>query len=316
MMALRRIARSLWSFWQQGRSVERAGYLIGALLLVSGVIHLAVLSTGGGTWMGPLSLRKPTTFGLSFGLTLITIAWVSSFLRLGDRARSLLLGIFTVACVMETALVMLQAWRGVPSHFNLETTFDGAVARMLAAGGFTLVVIVAVMTLVSFRANPTISPSLRIAIRIGFGALLGSLVVGALMIADGMALVFAGDFQAAYATGGTFKPTHAVTMHAILVLPFLAWLLSLTDWSERRRLRIVLLATAGYAAFAGVVAAGNLAGLEPSRMPIVTIAIAAAGMLVLMAAGVIALVGVARSSARQHVATAFSGEVGPRTTRL
>ena len=38
--------------------------------------------------MGPLSLRKPTTFGLSFGLTLITIAWVLSFLELRDRTRT------------------------------------------------------------------------------------------------------------------------------------------------------------------------------------------------------------------------------------
>ena len=297
------ITRSLWSFWQRGRKVERAGYLIGVLLLVSGLIHLAILTISGGTWMGPLSLRKPTTFGLSFGLTLITIAWASSFLRFRDRTRAVLLGIFTVACVIETALVSLQAWRGVPSHFNMETTFDGLVTRMLAAGGITLVVIIGVMTLASFRPNPTMSPSLRIAIRIGFATLFGSLVVGALMIAQGMALVFAGDPQAAYATGGTLRPTHAVTMHGILVLPLLAWLLSLTDWNERRRLRIVLLAAAGYVMFAGAVAVGNFAGFDLSRAPI-AIAIAAAGLFLLAAAGGIALVGAARFPASQRGARA------------
>src|SRR5258706_12464672 len=157
MLAVGRIARSLTLFWQRGRSVERAAYVVGALLLVSGLIHLAILAIGGGTWTGPLSLRKPATFGLSFGLTLITVSWVASFLRLGDRARTILLAIFTVACVIETALVSLQAWRGVPSHFNLETTFDGVVARALAAGGITLAVIVPVLTPASFRtdsANP------------------------------------------------------------------------------------------------------------------------------------------------------------------
>ena len=103
--------------------------MVGVLLLASGLVHLAILVMTGGTWIGPLSLRKPTTFGLSFGVTLITIAWVSSFLRLGDRARAILLGVFTIACVIETALVSLQAWRGVPSHFNTETTFDALVAR-------------------------------------------------------------------------------------------------------------------------------------------------------------------------------------------
>lgn len=294
---LRWLAAALRSFWRSGRKVERAGYVVGALLLASGLIHLAVLTIGGGTWMGPLSLRKPTTFGLSFGLTLITIAWVSSFLRLGDRARAMLLGMFTSACVIETALVSLQAWRGVPSHYNMETTFDGLVTRTLAAGGITLVVIIAVLTLVAFRANSSISTSLRLAIRIGFVALFSALVVGALMIAKGMVLVFAGDPQAAYATGGTLKPTHAVTMHAILVLPLLGWLLSLSGWNERRRLNVLLLGTTGYGVVAGAVAAGNLAGLELSRPPIAVIAIAATGMLALVTAGLMALVGVVRSSA-------------------
>ena len=278
--------------------MERAGYLVGTLLLVSGLIHAAILTMGGGTWMGPLSLRKPATFGLSFGLTLITIVWVSSFLRLGDQARAWLLGTFTVACVIETALVSLQAWRGVPSHYNLETTFDGLVARTLAAGGIALVVIIGVLTLAAFRANPTIPTTLRITIRIGFVALFSSLSVGALMIAKGMVLVFAGDPQAAYATGGSLKPTHAVTMHAVLVLPLLAWLLSFSAWDERRQMRILLLAAAGYAVFVAVVAIGNFAGQELTRMPIGAVAIAAAGMLALVAAGAMALIGVTRRVVR------------------
>ena len=52
---------------------------------------------------------------------------------------------------------------------------------------------------------------------------------------QGMRLVFAGDAPQAYETGGTLKPTHAVTLHAILVLPALAWLVSFADWSEESR---------------------------------------------------------------------------------
>jgi 2-keto-4-pentenoate hydratase/2-oxohepta-3-ene-1,7-dioic acid hydratase in catechol pathway len=77
--------------------VERFGYLVGALLLASGLIHLAILLVGGGSWQGPLSLRKPTAFGLSFGLTVVTIVWVASFLRLGERTRVALLTAFTIA---------------------------------------------------------------------------------------------------------------------------------------------------------------------------------------------------------------------------
>ncbi len=106
------------------KTVERAACLVGAVLILSGVVHLAVLLISGGSWEGPLSLRKPTTFGLSFGLTLINVTLMASFVSIKDRTRTLLLGIFAAACVLETFLVSLQAWRGV------------------AAGGFTLVAVI------------------------------------------------------------------------------------------------------------------------------------------------------------------------------
>jgi hypothetical protein len=262
LLALRSMTGALPSFWIRGRRVERVGYVVGALLIVSGLIHLAILIIADGSWTGPLSLRKPTTFGLSFGLTLITITWVTSFVRLSDRARAVLIGAFTLASVLETGLVSLQAWRGVPSHFNVETNFDAGVTRMLAAGGIALIAIIVALTVFAFRANPTIPISLRVAVRTGFVILVSSLAVGAVMIARGMTLVFAGDPQAAYATGGSLKPLHAVTMHAILVLPALAWLLSFTNWSEQRRLKVVLTAAASFVVLIALVAVVNFVGLE------------------------------------------------------
>jgi hypothetical protein len=243
------------------RTVERAGYLVAALLLVSGLIHVAILVAGDGLWQGPVSLRKPATFGLSFGLTLATIVWVASWLQLGRRSRALLLGTFTAACVTETVLVSVQAWRGVPSHFNLETPFDAMIARSLAAGGAVLVVVVASLALAAFRRNDAIAPSLRLAIRVGFVMLLASIGVGAAMIATGMRLVFAGHPQAAYMTAGALKPAHAVMLHAILVLPGFARLLSFVDWTERRRAIAVAIASATYLAVAAAVAVENILGV-------------------------------------------------------
>ena len=133
--------------------------------------------------------------------------------------------------------------------------------------------------------------SLRIAIRIGFVTLVASLIVGALMIAKGMLLVFAGNPQAAYATGGSLKPTHAVTMHAILVLPLLSWLLSFANWSERRRLGVVLLGAAGYVLLAVVVAVENVAGPTSSKAALAVVAFSGLGVLALLSAGLLALRG-------------------------
>jgi hypothetical protein len=142
----------------------------------------------------------------------------------------------------------------------VETAFDALVARALAVGGIALVVVIVGLTATAFSRNPAVPISMRRAIQVGFVALCGAMATGATMIARGMMLVFAGHPAAAYATGGALKPTHAVTMHAILVLPLLAWLLSFADWSERDRLRAVLLASTAYFVLASVIAISNIAG--------------------------------------------------------
>jgi hypothetical protein len=299
MAPVRSIADALWSFWSRSQRTERSAYVVGALLIVSGLVHLTLLVVTGAPWQGPLSLRKASTFGLSFGVTLITITWVASFLDLSARGRAIVLGAFTVASVMETALVSLQVWRGVPSHFNLETTFDAWIARVLAGGGMVLVALIVVLTVAAFRMNPSLPISLLVAIRVGFATLVGAVVVGALMIAKGMLLVFRGDPQAAYATGGVLKPTHAVALHAILVLPALAWLLSLTNWSEERKLRLIAVGAAGYIAFAVVIGVANFTGLSLASPPIATIALLAA--LSVLATGWLAISSAARATTSKGI---------------
>jgi hypothetical protein len=62
-----------------------------------------------------------------------------------------------------------------------------------------------------------------------------------------MRLVFGGDSQGAYATGGWLKPVHGVLMHGILVLPLFAWLIVRTNSDERSQKRGVRAAIAVYA---------------------------------------------------------------------
>jgi hypothetical protein len=246
------------SVWSEAAGIERVAYAIAAALTVSGIAHFLVLVVSGGSWEGPLSFRKPTTFGVSFGLTLGTITWVASYVRMSARTRGWLLGFFSAACVAEVALVTFQAWRGVPSHYNLETLFDGVIARTLAVGGAVLVVVIAILTILALRSAPDVAPSMRLAVRAGLLCLDAALGIGVAMIAKGLLLVFAGQQQLAYATGGALKPEHAVTMHAVLVLPALAWLLTFTPLTERRRGQVVWLGIAGYA-LAAVIVVLNLA---------------------------------------------------------
>lgn len=230
----------------QVRPAERLCHVIGALLILSGLVHLVVFAVDGGPWYGPVSWRKPVTFGLSFGATLIAVTWVTSYLRVGARLRTVLLVVFAADCVVEVGGITLQAWRRVPSHLDMETPFDTAVSMTLAVGGGVLVVLLTVFAVASFRHRPTGPAGMALAVRSGFAILLVALASGAAMIARGVVLARTGHQEAAYHSTAPLKPLHGVSLHAVLLLPALAWLLSRTSWSEAVRRRTVTVAVGCY----------------------------------------------------------------------
>ncbi|MFH8775524.1 MULTISPECIES: hypothetical protein [unclassified Streptomyces] len=236
------------------RPAERLCHATGLLLVLSGLAHLVVFAVDGGPWDGPVSWRKPVTFGLSFGVTLIAITWVTSYLRIGARLRTVLLVVFAADCVVEVGGITLQAWRRVPSHLNMETPFDTAVSMTLAVGGGVLVALLTVFAVASFRHRPTGPAGMPLAVRSGFAILLVALASGAAMIARGVVLTRTGHQEAAYHSTAPLKPLHGVSLHAVLVLPLLARLLSRTSWSERARWHVVATAVGCYAV--AVAAAG------------------------------------------------------------
>jgi hypothetical protein len=230
------------------RRAERLCHATGLLLLLSGLAHLVMFAVDGGPWDGPVSWRKPVTFGVSFGVTLIAVTWVTSYLRVGPRPRALLLAVFAADCVVEVGGITLQAWRGVPSHLDMETPFDTAVSMTLAVGGGVLVVLLTVFAVASFRHRPSGPAGMDLAVRSGFAILLVALVSGAAMIARGVVLTRTGHQEAAYHSTAPLKPLHGVSLHAVLVLPALAWLLSRTRWSDPLRRRLLYTAIGSYVA--------------------------------------------------------------------
>jgi hypothetical protein len=233
--------------WSRLRRVERVCYLVGAALVVLGAFHFGVFLVQDRPWDGPLSWRKPTTFGVSFGITLVTVTWVASYLTLAPRKRAWLLGVLAADCVLEVAGITIQAWRHVPSHFNTESLLSAVIAMSLAFGGAVLFVVLGALAAVAFRGRIAAPPDMRRALRAGFAFLMVGLTTGAAMIARGEVLINTGHRQRAYDTAGSLKWVHGVTLHAILVLPAIAAVLALRNWPVDRRTRAVTIAIGGYA---------------------------------------------------------------------
>jgi hypothetical protein len=243
------------------RRIDRWAYAVAGVLAVSGLVHLGVFALDDRPWAGPLSWRKPATFGLSFGATLATVTWVTGSLRMSGRLRTALLAVFAADCVVEVAGITLQAWRDQPSHLNTSTPANAAVAFTLAAGGAVLVVVLGTFAAVALRGRVDGPPSTVLAVRAGFALLLAGLASGVAMIAVGTTAMRTGTPEHAYDVVGFLRGFHAVTLHGVLVLPAIAWWQRRRTQDESHRRRVVVAAVAAYVAAAAGVLVLNLAEL-------------------------------------------------------
>jgi hypothetical protein len=272
--------------WHEGRfarpaSYQRFGYFCAALLVISGLVHFGVFLVDGGPWEGPVSWRKPVVFGLSFGITILTLTWFLTFFRIRKTTGWIVAGVLGVASLGEVFLISMQKWRGVASHFNETTTFDGMVFSLM---GLLVMLIGLTCVFVTVRAFLPMdaSPSLAWAIRIGLLLMLVSQAIGGQMIAEG-----GNTFGAA----GSLKLTHAVTLHAIQVLPAMALLLGLSTSAEERRVRVVWVAAGGYACIIGAAMMQTYGGHRPFDLSLGSSLVAVTGLTLLLASGVAALRG-------------------------
>src|SRR5262249_57681102 len=211
-----RMRASLAGEWYQARPAQRFAYLAGGVVILAGLAHLAAWLVVGGAWQGPVSFRKPTTFGVSFGLTTITLSWVTGRLRISERAGWLLLGPLAVADESEVAWVAVQRSRGVASHFNFATTLDTALFLLGGAAIAVTVTVIVVLTVLVFTrlAAP---PSMAVAIRGGLVILLVAQGVGGWVIGHGGGPASPGGAPGVtpLAPPGGMKVPHAVGMHAL-----------------------------------------------------------------------------------------------------
>jgi hypothetical protein len=216
-------------------------------------------------WEGPLSWRKPILFGISAGVTALSLAWVLSHSR-AMPWDAVLTNVVAVSLLVEVGLITGQTWRGVPSHFNNSTYVDAIIHYTMT--GLILVVTLGIAVLTVRVFGSVMAPSTQVvAMRWGMVLLLASCVIGGLIQATG------GE---TFGQAGVLKFPHGMSIHAIQVLPFLAWLL------PRGAVAMVHLAGGGYVlltVYALVQAYGGRARFEvtPGSAVLLGLGIAALG---------------------------------------
>lgn len=270
--------------WKERKPAQTPMYVAGSILILSGLFHVLVFLISGGSWEGPISWRKPILFGITGGLTTVSVAWVIGYLAQRKSLR-VMSWIFTVSMFIEVALITMQRWRGVASHFNVATPFDGIVFAMMGTLIMIVAVLIAIVTFKSFRFLNA-NPEMKLAIRSGLLFLNLTNVLGMILVAYGNYIlqVSPGHAPNIYGQAGMMKVPHGLAIHAIQVLPILAWLLNFTQRELEFKLNTMKTAIAGYAGLQLFTLIQTFTGRTPQDVNTITAALAILSAIVLAVA--------------------------------
>jgi hypothetical protein len=210
------------------------------VLSVTGWIHLGLaaafavgMAVDGRTVLGISPWVKPFKFAVSITIYVWTIAWLLGHVKPVFPRAGRIIGVGTaVAMLTEIACIAGQSLRGVPSHFNVTSAFNGIVFSVMGVMITVNSLLAGWLLLLFFDRRVALPRPYLWGIRLGLAVMLaGSL--------EGMAMVVRQAHTVGAADGGPGLPlvnwstrhgdlrvAHALGLHALQVLPLVGWLAS------------------------------------------------------------------------------------------
>ncbi len=217
--------------------------------------------TGAPVWL------KPTKFALSIATYLLSLAFVEGYVTVWPGRITFAATATTALLMLEMVLLVFQAARGVPSHFNTATPIDSVIYRMMglaiAAVWAASVVFAAALWVQKFD-DEILGTALRLGMTI---TVLGSASGGAMTSPTSRQLAEARETGRLRVTGahtvggpdggpglpftnwstghGDLRIAHFVGLHAMQVIPLLALLLR-RAFGDSTTLPLVWIGSAAY----------------------------------------------------------------------
>lgn len=264
------VARTwLARLWSASPPLTAAGVLMLAVLVVSlaGIVADPRVITGAPAWL------KPAKFAISTAIYMLTLAWIFTRLPEWPRTRRIVGWMTAVILILEVAIIDAQAWRGTTSHFNIGTAFDGALFAIMGLGiviqTLSSVAVAAALWRQTFE-DRALGWALRLGVIItilgaGTGWLMTRPTVAQLEEAQATGrMPIAGAHTIGAPDGGPGLPAtgwsvdhgdvrvaHFVGLHAIQVLPLLAFVLR-RRLPDQTRVPVIVVAASSYLALYAV----------------------------------------------------------------
>ena len=200
---------------------------------------------------------KPLKFDLSVFVYLITAAGILSGIVGWRRSRLVIGWGIGVAMIVEDLIISMQSFRGVRSHMNYATLFDGVSFGIMGAFiALNTLLLVWLLVIVCFDTTQWPKP-IAWGVRLGLLALVAGSIEGVVMVlhgghtvgaTDGSAGLFFLNWSREY---GDLRVAHFFAIHALQAMPLLGWLLTRTTLQQRTQLGILVAGFLGYMAAVG-----------------------------------------------------------------
>lgn len=250
------------------------------VLAITGWIHLALLAGmsvislfDSRLLMGINVWIKPIKFAVSIAVYVWTVAWLLEYLRLPSWANRIISWGISISMLTEIACITAQAARGTTSHYNVNTPFDAAVFSTMGAMIANNSVLALVLLILFCVARPEVSRPYLWGIRWGLVIFLAASVIGAVMIAHGSHSVGVKDGGPGLpivnwsTKGGDLRAPHFLGLHALQVLPIIAFRISKhRSWTVTRQTAYVFALSGAYGLFIALLYFQAIRGLPLLRV--------------------------------------------------
>lgn len=265
MTFVTRIRSVLSHLWQSDRVLTGSALLmLGALaVFLAGMLLDPRIVTGAPAWL------KPAKFAISTAIYMFTLAWIFTYLRDWPKVRRVVGHATAAIFIAEVAVIALQAWRGTTSHFNVSTPLDGALFAFMG-GAIVAQTLMSVSVAVALWRQSFHDRALGWALRLGMVITIAGASMGGVMtrpteaqlahVAATGQMPIVGAHTVGAPDGGPGLPgtgwsvehgdvrvPHFLGLHALQLLPVLAWLLWRRRINDVLRARLVIVGGGSYA---------------------------------------------------------------------
>lgn len=179
--------------------------------------------------LGVNTWNKPFNFLLSTGITSWSLGWIMHYMH-SKRGKSVLTALFAFTLLASSSIVLVQSYRGVPSHFNTTDEFSKSLNILLIAIDVVFSATALMLTISFFRQKKMpISQHYSSGVRFGLLIFWFFTGLGGYMYCIKKHTIGADDGGAGIPliswsiSHGDLRVAHFLGVHALQVIPFVSY---------------------------------------------------------------------------------------------